>query len=86
MMDAPKIEFPCDYPIKVILENDSAAIAKVEAVARSHDPRLVDQIEVRPSKKGNYVSMRISFWATGIPQLDALFAELKQLSAVRMVL
>lgn len=86
MVDKPKIEFPCDYPIKVILDNDPVAIAKVEAVARRFDPRLIDQIQVLPSKKGNYVSMRLGFWATGTPQLEALFTELKQFSAVRMVL
>tara|TARA_R110002072_G_scaffold150059_2_gene298180 strand:+ start:32163 stop:32420 length:258 start_codon:yes stop_codon:yes gene_type:complete len=85
-MDAPKIEFPCDYPIKVILDNDPAALLSVEAVVRQYDPRLEEKIEVLPSKKGNYVSMRFGFWATGKPQLEALFAELKQLSAVRMVL
>ncbi|MFT7243855.1 MAG: putative lipoic acid-binding regulatory protein [Candidatus Azotimanducaceae bacterium] len=85
-MDAPKIEFPCAYPIKVILDNDLTAIAEVEAIARRYDPKLQDQIEVRPSKKGAYVSLRLSFWATSLSQIEALFAELKQLSAVRMVL
>ena len=85
-MDEPKIEFPCAYPIKVILDNDPAAITRVEVIARRHDPKLQGQIEIQPSKKGTYVSLRLSFWATGVPQLEALFDELKQLSAVRMVL
>jgi putative lipoic acid-binding regulatory protein len=85
-MDKPTIEFPCDYPIKVILDNEPEAIAEVESVARRFDPKLEDKIEVIPSKKGNYVSVRLNFWATGLPQLEGLFEELKQLSAVRMVL
>jgi putative lipoic acid-binding regulatory protein len=85
-MDKPVIEFPCEYPIKVILDNEPDAIAEVQSVARRFDPRLEDKIKVLPSKKGNYVSVRLDFWATGLPQLEGLFTELKQLSAVRMVL
>lgn len=82
----PTIEFPCAYPIKVILDNDPTAIEDVQAVARRFDPRLEDKIQILPSKKGTYVSVRLDFWATGVPQLEGLFTELKQLSAVRLVL
>ncbi len=85
-MDEAKIEFPCEYPIKVILDNDDEAIRDVQTLARKFDPKLGDKIELRPSKKGNYISIRLTFWATGLPQIEGLFSELKQLPAVRMVL
>jgi hypothetical protein len=84
-MDEVKIEFPCDYPIKVILENNPEVITEVEAVARTYDPDL-GPVAFNESKNGNYISVRLAFRATGTEQLQAMFAELKQLPGVRMVL
>ena len=84
-MDETKIEFPCDYPIKVISENSPETVRKIEEIARQYDPEL-KQIEFNNSKNGNYVSVRLAFWATGTEQLQGLFDALKKVSGVRMVL
>jgi putative lipoic acid-binding regulatory protein len=84
-MDETKIEFPCDYPIKVISEKTSAIIEQVEAVARRYDPGLKG-VELNESKQGKYISVRLAFRATGEEQLQGLFEDLKQLEGVRMVL
>lgn len=84
-MDEPKIEFPCDYPIKVIMENNPDVIAQVEAIAKKYDPGL-SQVELNESKKGTYISVRLAFRATGTEQLENLFQAMKQLPGVRMVL
>lgn len=84
-MDETKIEFPCDYPIKVIMEHDPAVITRVEAVAKTFDPGL-GPAEFNESKNGNYISVRLAFTATGTEQLNDLFHELKKLPGVRMVL
>ena len=37
-VEIPQIEFPCDYPIKVIGETDVDAVAEIIAVVRKHAP------------------------------------------------
>ncbi len=84
-MDEAKIEFPCDYPIKVITEHSEKVVSEIEAIARKYDPEL-KQAELNKSKNGNYISVRLAFRATGTEQLSDLFEELKTLPGVRMVL
>jgi len=87
METPPTIEFPCDYPVKVIGEDSEAFTAEVMAVAAAHDPTFTaDRCSARKSAKGNYVSVTVTLHATGEEQLTALFQDLKQISGIRMVL
>ncbi len=85
-MDAPRIEFPCAYPIKVIGEiRDS--VAEIVTVVRRHAPEVTpDEITTRESSKGNFQSIRVTIVATGESQLKALHEDLMTLPGVRMVL
>lgn len=83
----PKIEFPCDYPIKVIGESVPGFRDEVLGILRRYDATIaLDKVKERPSSKGNYNAITVLFWATGEPQLKRLFAELKECTAVRLVL
>ncbi|MFT4712774.1 MAG: putative lipoic acid-binding regulatory protein [Candidatus Azotimanducaceae bacterium] len=83
----PKIEFPCDYPIKVIGDASHDLVDNVLRVLVKYDASLsLAKIEERPSKKGNYCSVRVDFYATGEDQLKSMFEELKTHTWVRMVL
>lgn len=86
-LEAPKIEFPCLYPIKVIgaasLEFQAEVVKVVEKYAGKISPEL---IELQTSKKNTYVSVRLTIAATGVDQLQNLFDELKTLESVKMVL
>ena len=85
--DPPRIEFPCDYPIKVIGDHAADAAARIIEVVRKHAPEVTpDQISSRPSREGNFQSIRITIVATGEEQLQALHAELLTLPWVRLVL
>lgn len=82
-----KIEFPCDYPIKVIAETQVGLLEEVLAIAKRHDPTLaMDKVKQRASRYGKYHSITLLFWATGEGQLRRLFEDLKECEAVRMVL
>lgn len=85
--DAPKIEFPCDYPIKVMgLETHDFRYIVVDIIRR-HAPDLDDeQIDFRASRNGKYLSVKATITATGTGQLKALFEELKASGRVIMVL
>tara|TARA_B110000858_G_scaffold49124_1_gene56659 strand:+ start:32306 stop:32596 length:291 start_codon:yes stop_codon:yes gene_type:complete len=85
--EAPKIEFPCLYPIKIIGVASIEFQAEVITVAEKHAGKISSElIELQPSKKSTYVSVRITIAATGVDQLQSLFDELKALESVKMVL
>jgi len=83
----PKIEFPCDYPVKVIGESYPGFRDEIVSIVRRYDATIaLDKVKERPSSKGNYCSITILVWATGEPQIMNLFAELKECTGVRLVL
>ncbi|MEM6709186.1 MAG: DUF493 domain-containing protein [Pseudomonadota bacterium] len=86
--DPPKIEFPCDYPIKVFLENeDEGAVADVYTILHRHAPEFDGtDTSIRESRNGRFLSLSIEIVATGEEQLRALHTDLMALSAVRLVL
>jgi len=87
MQEPPRIEFPCEYPIKVIVEVSADVIHEISGVVKRYDGRLSsDKISQNPSRNGKFVSIRFQFWATGETQIQQLFLELKKNPAVRMVL
>jgi len=83
----PVIEFPCEYPIKVIAEGFPPILSQVGSILRRYDANLsLDKLKERPSRDGNYTSVTVFITATGEPQLKALFEEFKTHHWVRMVL
>jgi putative lipoic acid-binding regulatory protein len=81
------IEFPCDFPLKIMgATRDGFAQAVVEIVLR-HAPGFdAAKVEMRPSKAGNYLSLTCVVRATSKPQLDALYRELTAHPWVKIVL
>ncbi|MDO8909582.1 MAG: DUF493 domain-containing protein [Pseudohongiella sp.] len=85
--NAPRIEFPCRYPVKVMGEAHEHFHIEVLAVFRQHASDVKDEhVTARPSAKGNFVALTIEIEATGVEQLENLFADLKKLAAVKLVL
>jgi len=87
VIDPPKIEFPCDYPIKIIGVASIEFQAEVVTIVEKHAGEISsDLIELQVSKKNTYVSVRIIITATGVDQLQRLFDDLKMHESVKMVL
>lgn len=85
--DPPVIEFPCDYPIKVMGEADERFRSHVISVFEYHAPGFDEtRISVRDSRGGKFQSLTITITATGESQLQALFEDLKASPLVKMVL
>lgn len=86
-MQEPKIEYPCDYPIKVIGDSSPDFLDDVLAIVQKYDSTMVlDKVKERASREGNYKSVTLLFWATSEQQIKDVFAELKTCEAVRLVL
>ena len=85
--EPPKIEFPCEYPIKVMGRQTSEFRGIVLDVMRKHAGAIKDtQVTERASGKGTFVSITVTIIATGKDQLDIIFKDLKASGAVQMVL
>jgi putative lipoic acid-binding regulatory protein len=85
--EPPQIEFPCEYPIKILGTAHPELHAHVISVMETHAPGF-DQanITIRDSSKGRWQSITAVITATGKPQLEVIFAALKTSSRVKMVL
>lgn len=81
------IEYPSDFPIKVMgATHDDFAPAILELVL-SHDPTFHEgKMEVRPSGKGNYTGLTVIVRATSREMLDKLYTELSSHPLVKVVL
>ena len=81
------IEYPSDFPIKIMgAMQDSFAEVIVEVVTR-HDPEFhAGRLEMRPSSKGNYLSLTATVRATSREQLDNLYRALSAHPMVKVVL
>ena len=81
------LEFPCDFPIKIMgLASNDLAQAVLDVVL-GHDPGFDGAtMEMRASSGGKYVSLTCTVTATSKPQLDALYMELTSHPLVKVVL
>lgn len=81
------LEFPCQFPIKVMGRVDVEFDLVVIELIKSHVQELApDAVKVRPSKAGNYVAMTITITAVSKSQLDAIYQSLSAHPLVLMAL
>ena len=87
MSDDTRIEFPCDYLIRIIGEQGGDFRATVLDIVRDHAAIVREEaVSVRESREGAYCSVRVTIVATGEDQLKILHQALMAEPAVRMVL
>ncbi len=85
--DAPKIEFPCDYPIKVLGRSGAEFEATILEVFERHAPGFErERIASKASREGTFTSLTVYITATGKPQLEALHEDLIATGLVQMVI
>ena len=81
------LEFPCDFPLKNMgARRDDYAQAVLEVVLRHFPDYDAAGMEMRPSAKGNYLSLTCTVRATSKIQLDDLYRELTAHPLVKVVL
>lgn len=81
------IEYPSDFPIKVMGAHVEGFVDAVVAVALQFDPGFDPAtVETRPSKAGNYLGVTITIRATSRDQLDELYRTLSTHPMVKVVL
>ncbi|MBI3067550.1 MAG: DUF493 domain-containing protein [Betaproteobacteria bacterium] len=87
MSEPSLIEYPCDFPIKIMGRTQAGfAQAMLEIVTR-HAPDFDGAtMEMKASKRGKYLSVTCVIRATSREQLDNLYRELCDHPMVVMVL
>jgi len=81
------IEYPSDFPIKIMgVMQDAFAQTMVDVVVK-HDPTFhAGKMEMRPSTKGKYLALTVTVRAVSREQLDNLYRELSSHPMVKVVL
>lgn len=81
------LEFPCEFPIKVMGREEGDFDAHVRAlVDRNVASTDLLGFERRLSRNGRFVSITVTIRATSRPQLDTLYRELSGDTRILMVL
>ena len=81
------IEYPLDFPIKVMGRREPKLVNTIVEVIKRHAPDFDPAtVEMRTSKKNNYLSVTCTIRATSREQLDALYRDLCDHPSVVMVL
>ena len=87
MPDPSLIEYPCEFPIKIMGHTRIGfAQAMLEVVKRYAPDFDAVTMEMKSSKHGKYLSITCTVNATSRAQLDALYKELCDHPMVVMVL
>jgi uncharacterized protein len=81
------LEFPCDFPIKIMGASREGFAQAILDVVLTHAPDFDGAtMEMRASRGGNYLSLTCTIRATSKAQLDALYRELSGHPWVKIVL
>jgi len=81
------LEFPCDFPIKVMGARVDGFAQAVLEVVLVHAPDFdAATMEMRPSSKGNYLAITCTFRAVSQEQVDNLYRSLTSHPMVKVVL
>ncbi|VTU13136.1 hypothetical protein SRS16CHR_00375 [Variovorax sp. SRS16] len=81
------IEYPSQFPIKVMGAKADGFVHAVTEIAERFDPNFdASTIELRNSKAGNYLGVTITVTATSREQLDAIYMALSAHPMVKVVL
>ncbi|NWG86218.1 MAG: DUF493 domain-containing protein [Hydrogenophilaceae bacterium] len=87
MSEDTLLEFPCDFPIKIMGSRSEDFAQTMVGIVLRHAPDFAaETVEMRASGSGNYLSVTCTIRATSKSQLDALYLELTAHPMVKVVL
>jgi uncharacterized protein len=87
MSKSPVLEFPSEFPVKVMGRRDSDVRNLTRAIIERHAGALSEaQVRVRTSGDGNFLAITYLINAQSRTQLDAIYGELSACESVLMAL
>jgi uncharacterized protein len=83
----PLLQYPTDYPIKVVGRPSDEFRARVHATMLRHAPKLdADRVTERLSENGNFLSISYTIVAESSEQVVALVNDLKATEGVLTII
>jgi putative lipoic acid-binding regulatory protein len=87
MNDETLLEFPCDFPVKIMGRESAEFRALVRTLVEKHTGPLSDEaIHYAPSRNGSFVSVTVTVVAQSQQQLDDIYREVTSDEEVLMAL
>lgn len=81
------IEYPSQFPIKVMGEHNEHLVHEITKIAEQFDPGFdASTVELRPSSTGKYLGVTVTVTATSREQLDNLYRAFTSHPMVKVVL
>ncbi|MEM7210215.1 MAG: DUF493 domain-containing protein [Pseudomonadota bacterium] len=81
------LEFPCTFAVKALGASADDFESLVHAIVANHvDDLPLDATRSRPSAKGNYTSVTVTFTARSKAQLDAIYRSLTAHNRIKMAI
>lgn len=86
-MNAAQLEFPCDYPIKVMVRAEPGVRSHIDAIVERHaGPLDLSAVTERPSAQHRFMGLTYTIRAQSPAQIAELFEALKLCPQVMLVL
>ena len=87
MSEAAGLEFPSDYPVRVLGRPQPGFREHVHAIVLRHAPALgPERVSERPSAQGNFLSLSYQLRAESRAQIEALVSALQGCEGVLMLI
>lgn len=81
------IEFPCDFPVKIIGVNSDIFLEEIKKIVNYHFPDFNhEQLTHKLSEKNSYLAITVTVCAVNQEMLDAFYQDLTKHPDVKMVL
>jgi putative lipoic acid-binding regulatory protein len=81
------IDYPCDFPVKVIGQQHPEFVDTMVRLAQEFDPDFgMHKLELRASKTDKYLGITLIVRATSRAQLDGLYGALTRHPMVKLAL
>ncbi len=80
------VDFPCDYVFKGMGPNSELFVQQVQSAVNKTVAVSIDGVKVRPSAKGNYVSVSVMVRLHNFEQLKAIYQSLREIEDLKFLL
>jgi len=87
MSDESALEFPCEFPIKMMGRDTPDFRATARALVEKHAGEVADDaVKAALSRNGRFVSVTVTITATSREQLDTIYREVTAHEDILMAL